>query len=120
MDLDAEGYMDDGFGGQNAICIIKPNLTGISFPTLMFDPDDPEYLCIEDGRLVVRLRTAHGKVESVRLVTDRGEWSLEQLLSWDCGDMWRVSISIPKTLTFQFVGIYIDGSEFTLPEDPLQ
>jgi len=115
VDPEADGYVDDGFGGQNAVRIVKPVLVG---PSPMYDPHDPAYLCIADDRLVLRLRTAPGQVESVRLVTDQGEWPMERQLWWDWGEMWRISLPVFESLSYYFVGTAIDGSEFTIPDDP--
>ncbi|MBC7099197.1 pullulanase [Candidatus Bipolaricaulota bacterium] len=115
VDPEAAGYVDDGFGGQNAVRIVKPVLVG---PSPVYDPHDPAYLCIADDRLVLRLRTAPGQVESVRLVTGQGEWPMERQLWWDWGEMWRISLPVFESLNYYFVGTAVDGSEFTVPDDP--
>jgi hypothetical protein len=62
VDPEAHGYVDDGFGGQNAVRIV-------TLPVETFfahhDPANPAFLCRADGRWVVRLLVAPGFVESV-------------------------------------------------------
>jgi len=63
VDPNAVGYINDGFGGQNAICRIKEEVTeGV---VLVHNPDDPAYLCIAHERLVIRLKTSPHKVAKV-------------------------------------------------------
>jgi len=74
VDPNAIGYVNDGFGGQNAVCRVKEKIAeGV---ILVHNPDDPAYLCIADDRLVVGLKTSPEQVASVQLVTDEGEWPM--------------------------------------------
>ena len=125
VDLEADGYVDDNFGGQNAIRIIEPEV--LEGPALRHNPDNPAYLSIADGRLVLRLRTAADVVTEIRLITDKGEWPMERQLWWDvgwwdAGEMWRVAVPVPESaFEYRFVGVWFDGAEYTtfsLPIDP--
>jgi len=118
VDPNAVGYINDGFGGQNAICRIKEEVTGgVNF---VHNPDDPAYLCIADERLVIRLKTSPHKVAKVFLVTDEGRWPMERQLQWEYGEVFRLSLKFPDSLKYRFVGYTIEGTEFSLPEDPSQ
>jgi len=118
VDPNAVGYINDGFGGQNAICRIKEEVTeGV---VLVHNPDDPAYLCIADERLVIRLKTSPHKVEKVYLVTDEGKRPMERQLQWEYGEVFRLSLEFPDSLKYRFVGYTIEGTEFSLPEDPSQ
>jgi len=118
IDPNAVGYINDGFGGQNAICRIKEEVTeGV---VLVHSPDDPAYLCIADERLVIRLKTSPHKVAKVFLVTNEGKWPMERQLQWEYGEVFRLSLELPDSLKYHFLGYTIDGTEFSLPEDPSQ
>jgi len=118
VDPNAAGYINDGFGGQNAICRIKEEVTeGV---VLVHNPDDPAYLCIANERLVVRLKTSPHKVAKVFLVTDESKWPMERQLQWEYGEVFRLSLEFPDSLKYSFVGYTIEGTEFFLPEEPSQ
>ncbi len=118
VDPNAVGYINDGFSGQNAICRIKEEVTGgVNF---VHNPDDPAYLCIADERLVIRLKTSPHRVAKVYLVTDEGKWPMERQLQWEYGEVFRLSLELPDSLKYHFLGYSIDGTEFSLPEDPSQ
>jgi len=118
VDPNAVGYINDGFGGQNAICRIKEEVTeGV---VLVHNPDDPAYLCIADERLIIRLKTSPRKVAKVFLVTDEGKWPMERQLQWEYGEVFRLSLKLPDSLKYHFVGYTIEGTEFSLPGDPSQ
>jgi glycosidase len=118
VDPNATGYINDGFGGQNAICRIKEEITeGV---VLVHNPDDPAYLCTADERLVIRLKTSSHKVSKVFLLTDEGKWPMERQLQWEYGEVFRLSLEFSDSLKYRFVGYTIEGIEFSLPEDPSQ
>jgi len=118
IDPNATGYINDGFGGQNAVCRIKEEVTeGV---VLVHNPDDPAYLCIADERLVIRSKTSPRKVAKMFLVTGEDKWPMERQLQWEYGEVFRLSLEIPDSLKYRFVGYTIEGTEFYLPEDPSQ
>jgi glycosidase len=118
VDPNAVGYINDGFSGQNAICRIKEEVTG--GVNLVHNPDDPAYLCIADERLVIRLKSSPHRVAKVYLVTDESKWSMERQLQWEYGEVFRISLELPDSLKYHFLGYTIEGTEFSLPEDPSQ
>lgn len=115
VDPEADYYVDDGFGGQNAVRVVKPIFTGVA---PFHDPADPAFLCVADGRLVVRLWTAAGQAEEVALVTDRGTFPMVRQARWDWGEVWRASLPEVEPLRYRFQGRAVDGSTFAFPEDP--
>jgi len=52
VDPKAIGYVNDGFGGQNAACRVREEATG--GVNLVHNPDEPAYLCVSDDRLVLK------------------------------------------------------------------
>ncbi len=118
IDPNAIRYVNDGFGGQNAICRIKEEITG--GVNLVHNPDDPAYLCIADERLVIRLKTSPYKVAKVYLVTYESKRPMERQLQWEYGEVFRLSLELPDLLKYRFIGYTIEGTEFSLPGDPSQ
>jgi len=118
IDPNAIGYINDGFGGQNAICRIKEEVTeGV---VLVHNSDEPAYLCIADNRLVLRLKVSPHKVAKVFLVTDEDRWPMERQLQWEYGEVFRFSLELPDSLKYRFIGYTIEGTEFSLPDDSFQ
>ncbi|MFN3346942.1 MAG: alpha-amylase family glycosyl hydrolase, partial [Candidatus Bipolaricaulaceae bacterium] len=115
VDPQADYYVDDGFGGQNAVRVVKPVFVGAA---PFHDPQDPAYLCVADGRAVIRLRVATGQVQEVNLVTDQGTFPMRRQARWDWGEIWRVALPEVTALTYRFAGVAADDSPFTYPEDP--
>lgn len=111
VDPEADGYVDDGFGGQNAIRIVR-------LPTgefcLRHQPEDPAYLSVADGQLVIRIQVSPNFVKELRLVTPEGEHPLERQLSWPDGELWRASLPL-SPLEYRFQGTRTDGEAFSLP-----
>lgn len=120
VDPKADKYVDDGFGGQNAVRIVQPR--EVPGPAPVHNANDPAFLSIADGRLVLRLRTMPDVVSSVRLITGEGSFPMERQLWWEFGEIWRASIPAPESsLEYRFVGVAFDGARHTtffLPEDP--
>ena len=116
VDLQADKYVDDGFGGQNAVRIIKPASGGKFYA--IHDPSVPAYRCIADGKLVIRLQVAPGLVKQVTLVIDKKQWPMERQLFWDYGEVWRVALPNAGPFSYRFVGERVDGTHFSLPQDP--
>jgi len=114
VDPEAHGYVDDGFGGQNAVRIV-------TLPVETFfahhDPANPAFLCRADGRWVVRILVAPGFVEAITLVTDRGSWPMEKQLLWENGEMWRVSCDLPFGFSYRFHIRLLGGEEEWLPQE---
>jgi glycosidase len=112
IDLEAQGYVDDGFGGQNALRIIEPK-------TFYFahEPNDPAYLCISNEKLVLRVKTPPGKVSSVNLIFGDGEKiPMEKQLWWDYGEMWRVSLPFLNSLKYRFEANTFEEEKIFLPK----
>jgi len=111
VDPEADGYVDDGFGGQNAVRIVR--LAAGEF-YLRHQPEDPAFRSVADGRLVLRVQVPPGAVEELRLVTPKGEFPLERQLAWADGEMWRVALPL-EPLSYRFSGTRSDGEPFALP-----
>lgn len=116
VDPKADKYVDDGFGGQNAVRVVKPKAGGKFYA--IHDPSNPAYRCIADGKLVIRLQVSPGLVKQVNLITDDGQWPMKRQLLWDYGEVWRVTLPKVGPLSYRFAGERVDGSRFFLPQGP--
>ena len=115
VDPDADGYVDDGFGGQNAVKVVTMPATSFY---VRHDPSDPAFLCRADGRLVIRVQVAPGFVDNLALVTERWTIPLSRQLEWDYGEVWRGAVSRDEPFSYWFEGRLSDGKRFRLPETP--
>ena len=107
VDASADGYMNDGFGGQNAVRIVKGE-TAVAGDVVDFDynktlhqPNDPRFLTIADGRLVIRLQTKKASVEAVSLVVDSKIIPMRKQLWWGNKEVWRVGLE-PRQINYHF------------------
>ncbi len=113
VDPEAHGYVDDGFGGQNAIRIVTlPRETFFAH----HDPANPAFLSRADERWVVRILVAPGFVETIELITDQGSWPLEKHLSWEDGEVWRAAVDLPFGFSYRFQIRLVGGEERVFPE----
>ncbi|MCD5408770.1 pullulanase [Candidatus Bipolaricaulota bacterium] len=113
LDPQADGYVDDGFGGQNAIRIVRLPIGDFY---LRHRPDDPAYRCVADGRLVIRAQVPPETVQELWLVTQTGKFPMERQLSWPDGEMWRAALPLAPA-SYRFQGTRTDGQSFSLPEE---
>lgn len=113
VDPQAHGYVDDGFGGQNAVRVV-------TLPVETFfahhDPANPAFLCRADGRWVARILVAPGFVENITFLTDHGSWPMERQLVWENGEMWRISVDLPPSFSYSFKMRLLGGEEQRVPE----
>jgi glycosidase len=107
-------YVDNSFTPPNVTHRIAEIPSSLS---LVHRPENPAYLCIADDRLVIRVMTLPGKVVSVRLATDRGEWEMDRQLVWPLGEIWRISLPIFPSLRYRFIATTLNGSTLLLPEN---
>ncbi len=114
--------VDDGNGGSNSVLRLggEANLEGVRVrvgdgkvegAAVLHDPSRAAFVQrLPDGRLLVRVRTLRGDVESVQFATRVGgrvqmrDSGSDELFSW-----WEVAISPPKTaLAYTF--LFSDGA----------
>ncbi|WP_232473502.1 alpha-amylase family glycosyl hydrolase [Thermococcus profundus] len=108
VDPTADGYVDDGYGGKNALKVVK----GESFLSVEHDPSDPTYLSVADNRTVVRFKAAPGVIESAVLVTSVGNFTMEKQVWWSSGEIWRAEAPV-EPFTYHFV-VKANGSGFAI------
>lgn len=106
VDPTADRYVDDGYGGKNAVKIVK----GESALTVEYNPSDPAYLSVADNRTVVRFKVNPGIVESAILVTSIGNFTMEKQLWWSSGEVWRAEVPL-KPFEYHFL-LRANGSTF--------
>ncbi len=105
-DPTADKYVDDGYGGKNAVKIVG----GASSLVIEHDPLDPAYLSIADNRTVVRFEVNPGLVDSAVLVTTIGNFTMEKQVWWDSGEVWRAELPV-GSFDYHFV-LNVNGTEF--------
>jgi len=98
VDPTADSYVADGYGGKNAVKIVK----GERGLNLDYDPTDPAYFSIADNRTVIRFKVAPGEISSATLVTSFGEFKMEKQLWWSSGEMWRAEVPVVKPFKYYF------------------
>ncbi|KPU62585.1 pullulanase [Thermococcus sp. EP1] len=108
VDPEADEYVDDGFGGKNAVRIVEGNMGFV----LEHNPRDPAYLCVADNRTVVRFKTRPGQVQSAVLVTNLGEYNMSLQLWWGSGEMWRVELPFVEPIEYYIKLTTPDNEEF--------
>ncbi|ASI99919.1 pullulanase [Thermococcus celer] len=117
-DPDADGYADDGYGGKNAVRIVKGNSTF----SVEFDPGDPAYLSVADNRTVIRFKAERKGVSSAVLVTEKGNYTMRLQVWWDSGEMWRAEVPSVEPTRYYIVLNSTDGEGFVIlntSENPL-
>ena len=100
VDPDAQGYVDDGFGGKNA-------LRQVSFPSetrfFIHIEDDPVYLSLADEMLVARLFTSNVRDASVYLVVNGEYYRMKKQLWTDYTIVWYREIPLYETIQYYFI-----------------
>jgi glycosidase len=98
VDPTADSYIDDGFGGKNAVKIVEGELE----LTIEHDPENPAYLSIADNRTVIRFKTRPNQIKSAFLVSSEGEHEMERQLWWGSGEVWRVELQEVTPIKYYF------------------
>ncbi|ASJ10715.1 pullulanase [Thermococcus sp. P6] len=109
-DPEADGYANDGYGGKNAVRIVK----GSPGFYVRFDPEDPAYLSVADNRTVVRIEAGKETVSSALLVTDAGNYTMKRQLWWDSGEMWRAEVPFVSPMRYYILVNSTDGGLFAI------
>ncbi|WP_297435577.1 alpha-amylase family glycosyl hydrolase, partial [Thermococcus sp.] len=98
VDPTADSYVADGYGGKNAVKIVR----GERGLNLDYDPSNPAYLSVADNRTVIRFKVTPGEISSATLVTSFGEFKMEKQLWWSSGEMWRAEVPVVKPFKYYF------------------
>ncbi len=120
VDPTADGYINDGYDGQNAIRIVEDEpvamageVPALDLARIKHDPLDPAYRSIADDKLVLRVQTLRDQVQSIKLLSDGAELPLLKQLWWGNREVWRVSLPANATsYSFEIQGA--DGSSAIL------
>ncbi|NJF24512.1 pullulanase [Thermococcus sp. Bubb.Bath] len=98
VDPTANGYADDGYGGKNAVKVVR----GSSAISVEFNPGNPAYLSIADNRTVLRFQVGRGLIENATLVTNVGTFPMERQVWWDSGEVWRAEVPAEEPFEYYF------------------
>jgi cyclomaltodextrinase len=109
VDPMADGYVEDGYGGRNAVKLVG----GLSAISIEFQPKNPAYLSVADNRTVLRFQVRSGFVEKATLITSIGNFSMEKQVWWDSEEMWRAEVPSVKQFKYYFA-IQINGSHYAV------
>ncbi|WP_297506104.1 alpha-amylase family glycosyl hydrolase [Thermococcus sp.] len=109
-DPEADGYVNDGYGGKNAVRIVEGSATFY----VDFKPNDPAYLSVANNRTVIRFKAKRKTVSSALLVTDRGNYTMELQVWWDSGEMWRAEVPLLEPLRYYILLNSTDGERFAV------
>jgi len=105
VDPEAQGYVDDGYGGKNAV-------KQVSFPSetrfFIHIEDDPAYLSLADEMLVIRLFTSNIGNASVYLVAGESQYRMKKQLWTDYTMVWYREVPFDETLQYFFIIDYGD------------
>jgi len=110
VDPTADSYVDDGFGGKNAVKIVK----GEKGLGIEHDTKNPAYLSIADNRTVIRFKIHPNQIKSALLITSNGEYEMERQLWWGSGEVWRAEIQEVKPIKYYFRLTTEDGDVLLL------
>ena len=119
VDPKAHGYVDDGFGGLNAVLIVQSGAPREAGPrplqrsAVVHDPADPVYRSFLDAHVVLKFRAQRDSVASATVTTVDGEFEMVRELVWDNRELWRARVpQNPSAYWFDIVGH--SGEEVTL------
>ena len=110
VDPDADDYVPDGYGGKNAVRIIR----GEAAFYFEFDPRDPTYLSVADNRTVVRVEVKPGTLSSAVLVTDRGNYTMKPQVWWGSGAVWRAEVPAVEPMRYYLLLNSTDGKRLAV------
>ncbi|MEJ2502137.1 MAG: alpha-amylase family glycosyl hydrolase [Gemmatimonadota bacterium] len=116
VDPSAEGCVDDGYGGRNAVVTV-----GAVPLDFHHAADDPVFLSVSGGRLAVRFRARTGPVVSATVRSGADTASAHPQLEVGIHTLWRASL--PATATSYSVAVETPDSTavfgpYTVPADP--
>lgn len=119
VDPMAHGYVDDGFGGFNAVIIVQsaaarePGPRPLQRRALVHDPADPVYRSFLDGQVILKFRAERDSVASATVTTIDGEFAMVRELIWDNRELWRARVPHnPTAYRFEITGHF--GEKITL------
>ncbi|QOR95140.1 pullulanase [Thermosphaera chiliense] len=105
VDPEAQGFVDDGFGGKNAV-------RQVSFPTdtrfFIHIDDDPVYLSLADEMLVARLFTSNIGDASVYVVAGEQQYRMKKQMWTDYTVVWYREMPFSETMQYFFIIDYGD------------
>lgn len=118
VDPDADDYVDDGFGGQNAVMVVEGSKTEASIGDgkidrdgLRFDRDELSFFNpLPDGDLIVTFATTETDVEEVIFYYGENSRSMERFATLDGSDFFRGTVTLPEG-EFNYNFLVKDGEE---------
>jgi len=107
VDPTADGYADDGYGGKNAVKVVR----GSSALAIDFKPERPSCLSIADNRTIVRFQVGKGLIRNATLVTSIGTFQMERQVWWSSGEVWRGEVPTVEPFEYYFT-VRANGSGY--------
>ncbi|MER3536242.1 MAG: alpha-amylase [Thermus sp.] len=127
VDPSAQGCVDDGFGGRNAVILVagsKPPASSEGGEEVAFAhaPEEARYVSSSDGHLSIRFTAAEGGVAKAWLEAGGRTFPMHRQLAFPGTELWRVSVE-PGLGAYRFRVLTPGGREetfgpFTPPEAP--
>lgn len=118
VDPDADDYADDGFGGQNAVMVVRGGEVDadvgdgkIDREGLRFEQDELRFFnLVPGGKLVVTFAATETDVEEVVFHYGEEDVTLERFATMDGKDFFRGKVSPPED-EFEYNFLVKDGEE---------
>ena len=115
--LDADGCVDDGLGGMNAVINLSEE-PGLSFS---HSASDPAFVSVAGGRLSVRFHARRDMVESARLAIGGDTIDMHLQLEVGLNEVWRASAATTAG-SYEILLETTEGAEefgpYTVPAAP--
>jgi glycosidase len=119
---EAHGYVDDGFGGLNAVIIVQSSAPREAGPrplqrsALVHNPADPVFRSFLDEQVILKFRAPRDSVASATVTTVDGEFEMVRELVWDNRELWRARV--PHNPTAYWFDVYGHFGEQATLEGP--
>ncbi len=117
VDPTADGYMNDGYDGQNAIRVVKAaalaegETVDFEIEQVLHNTTDPKFLSISDGQLIIRIQTKLDTVDNIKILIADKEIAMQKQLWWRNKEIWRASLEL-KAIDYHFLIKTNTGEEF--------
>ncbi|MEM2009254.1 MAG: glycoside hydrolase family 13 protein [Thermosphaera sp.] len=99
VDPDADGYVDDGYGGKNAIRrVVFPSET-LFFIHVEYDP---VYISIADDMVIVRLYSSNAKDARLYVIVGNSTYNMKIQLWTDYVVVWYRELPLDEYFTYYF------------------
>ena len=122
VDPTADGYMNDGYDGQNAIRVVKGpvlaegEVASFNINQVKFNPNELRFLSIAKDNLIIRLEAKLDTIQKINIVVDNKEYLMYKQLWWRTKEVWRVRLE-PNAINYHFTITSTAGDEVILDDN---